>query len=258
MISGGDVGGAKTHVHSLLHGLMRTQTVKLLCFTDGPFAEEARALGIPTRILPGRNPLRSRRQLASWIREEQFEVIHCHGSRANLMGALVRPLVDAPIVTTVHSDYKLDYLGRPLGRLTYGTLNALALRRLDYYTGVSDAMVELLISRNFPPQRIFAIYNGVEFPEPQPALDRDAFFRSIGLQCAPDAPVFGIAARLNPVKDMGTLIRAFAATVKVCPEARLIIAGDGEQGPELRQLAAETCPEGSVLFAGWLQDTVSF
>lgn len=38
LISGGDVGGAKTHVLSLLEGLGKTQTVRLVCFMDGPFA----------------------------------------------------------------------------------------------------------------------------------------------------------------------------------------------------------------------------
>lgn len=42
LISGGDVGGAKTHVLSLLCGLGKTQTVRLVCFMEGPFAEEAR------------------------------------------------------------------------------------------------------------------------------------------------------------------------------------------------------------------------
>lgn len=35
LISGGDVGGAKTHVLSLLEGLGKTQTVRLVCFMDG-------------------------------------------------------------------------------------------------------------------------------------------------------------------------------------------------------------------------------
>ena len=35
LISGGDVGGAKTHVLSLLKGLGQTQTVRLVCFTGG-------------------------------------------------------------------------------------------------------------------------------------------------------------------------------------------------------------------------------
>ena len=50
LISGGDSGGAKTHVLSLLQNLNKTITAQLVCFRDGPFADEARKLGIPTRI----------------------------------------------------------------------------------------------------------------------------------------------------------------------------------------------------------------
>ena len=70
--------------------------------------------------------------------------------------------------------------------------------------------------------------------------------------------IFGIAARISPVKDMGTLVRAFAETVRAFPTVRLIIAGDGEQRQEIEALAKELCPPGTVCFAGWVDDTDSF
>ena len=51
LISGGDTGGAKTHVHSLLHSLSKTVDVSLVCFRAGPFAEEAAALGTTPGIV---------------------------------------------------------------------------------------------------------------------------------------------------------------------------------------------------------------
>ena len=36
LISGGDTGGAKTHVHTLLAGLTPRIQVKMVCFTEGP------------------------------------------------------------------------------------------------------------------------------------------------------------------------------------------------------------------------------
>ena len=53
LISGGDSGGAKTHVHSLLQNLSQTIDVTMVCFMDGPFAQEARELGIHTSSFPG-------------------------------------------------------------------------------------------------------------------------------------------------------------------------------------------------------------
>ena len=82
----------------------------------------------------------------------------------------------APVVTTVHSDYRLDYLGRPVARLSYGTTNMLALRRVNYYIGVSDPMTDILIERDFPADRIYTIYNGIDFKTPIRTMSREEYF----------------------------------------------------------------------------------
>ena len=252
LISGGDSGGAKTHVLSLLQNLNKTITAQLVCFRDGPFAEEARAMGIPTMICGGNNIPHLRRELAAYIREGGYQLIHCHGSRANMIGALLRKPTGLPVVSTVHSDYKLDYMGRPFARLTFGAINARALRHLDYRIGVSDAMVDLLIDRGFPPDRFYAIYNGIDFTPAPPQGDRLAYLRGLGADVEENSVVVGIAARLNPVKDMSTLIRGFAEGHKSCPRLRLVIAGDGEERQKLEDLAKELGVEKEVTFAGWI------
>lgn len=258
LISGGDTGGAKTHVHSLLKGLEGRVELTMVCFMEGDFAQEARALGIPTVVLPGHNIPRVLHTLKNMIRTGGYDIIHCHGARGNLMGALLRRATGLPVVTTVHSDYRLDYMGRFLSRLTYGTINTIALRVLDYRIGVSDAMVDLLIRRGFDPDRLFAIYNGLDFSPRSVAMDRAEFFRSVGLDADENSVVVGIAARLNPVKDIPSLIRAFARAHAQRPELRLLIAGDGAQMNELKQLAASLGVQDTVCFAGWLSDVDSF
>lgn len=258
LISGGDTGGAKTHVHSLLQGLNRHIQADMVCFTDGPFTQEARALGIRVDVIAGRNPLSALKPLREMIAREGYDIIHCHGARGNLMGALLKKSTGLPVVTTVHSDPKLDYMGRPLSALTYGNLNAWALRRIPYHIGVSDAMGDLLIRRGFDPQQMFAIYNGLDFTPRTPKLSRREFLDSLGLDWPDDAVIAGIAARLNPVKDMGTLLRGFAAAHAQQPQLRLIIAGEGQDEAMLRQLAQELGVADQVCFAGWLSDTDSF
>ena len=39
-----------------------------------------------------------------------------------MIGAMLRKVTGLPVVTTVHSDYRLDYMGRPLSHLTFGTI----------------------------------------------------------------------------------------------------------------------------------------
>ena len=252
LISGGDSGGAKTHVLSLLQNLNKTITAQLVCFRDGPFAEEARAMGIPTMICGGNNIPHLRRELTAYIKEGSYQLIHCHGSRANMIGALLRGPTGLPVISTVHSDYKLDYMGRPFARLTFGAINAWALRQLDYRIGVSDAMVDLLINRGFPPDRFYAIYNGIDFTPAPPQGDRLAYLRGLGADVDENSVVVGIAARLNPVKDMSTLVRGFAEGHKTCSRLRLVIAGDGEERQKLGDLARELGVEKEVTFAGWI------
>ena len=167
-------------------------------------------MGIPTEIMGGNNIPRLRRKLTDYIKAGGYQVIHCHGSRANMVGALLRSSTGLPVVSTVHSDYKLDYMGRPLSRLTFGTINAWALRHLDYRIGVSDAMVDLLIDRGFAPDRFYAIYNGIDFTPAPMQEDRLAYLRSLGADVDGNSVVVGIAGPLNPGKDKFTVVRGFA------------------------------------------------
>ena len=98
LISGGDVGGAKTHVLSLLRGLGQTQTVRLVCFMEGAFSREAREMGIETIVLTSGNFFFLVKTLKNMIVSEGFDIVHCHGSRANLMGAMLRKATGLPVV----------------------------------------------------------------------------------------------------------------------------------------------------------------
>ena len=89
LISGGDVGGAKTHVISLLEELSKRNEVELVCFVEGPFAQEAREKGINTRVLKKRSLLHVARNLKIYLKNKNFDLLHCHGSKANVVSVLM-------------------------------------------------------------------------------------------------------------------------------------------------------------------------
>ncbi|MBO4880661.1 MAG: polysaccharide pyruvyl transferase CsaB, partial [Firmicutes bacterium] len=154
------------------------------------------------------------------------------------------------VMTTVHSDPKLDYMGSPLRKYTFGVINGWALRRMDYYVAVAWRMRELLIDRGFEAQNIFTVYNGLDFSgaseEPRPFKDGS------------EPIVVGIAARLNPVKDIPTLMRAFAKARQKDGRLRLSIAGTGEEEASLKKLAAELGIENDTVFEGWISDIKAY
>ena len=253
LISGGDSGGAKTHVLSLLRDLNDNIDADLVCYMEADFSKEAREMGIPTRVFPGSFGVGLKKTREA-IETGNYDIIHCHGSRANLTGALLKRHFDIPFISTVHSDYKLDYLGRPLAAMTYGRLNKLALHHMDYRVCVSDSMRQTLIDRGFDPNDLLTIYNGVDFSHPAPSITRREWFGKIGCDFPDDSIVLGIAARFDAVKDVATTIRGFAGAAEKNERLRLLIAGDGMEREMLEELCVQLGVRDKVFFAGWISD----
>ncbi len=259
MIGGGDVGGAKTHVLSLLERLSKEEDILLVSFRDGEFSDEAKALGIKTEVIKSKNPIKDFLKLRRLVRDGGFDVVHCHGSKANVMGALIKKGIDAPVITTVHSDYRLDYLGSFIKRCTFGIMNTVALRFLDAYIGVTKAFADILIERNFDPYKLHTLSNGIDFNRPlAPSKTRAEYLAEQGIEENENTTVCGIAARFHPVKDIATAICAMEKIKDTCPDMRLLIGGDGEQEEYLKALVAEKGLSESVKFVGWINDMDTF
>lgn len=253
LISGGDSGGAKTHVLSLLADLNKRIQADLVCFVEADFSAEAREKGIPTTVYDEGfgDALKKTKER---IETEKYDLVHCHGSRANLMGALLKNDFSIPFISTVHSDYKLDYLGRPMAKMSYGVLNAESLKKMDYHVCVSDCMRDTLIERGFNPNELFAIYNGVDFSAKRKNISRAEWFEEIGCDFPEDSIVVGIAARFDAVKGVSTTVRGFAKAAEKNEKLRLVIAGDGKEREMLTALAKELGAEDRIFFAGWLRE----
>ena len=224
----------------------------------GQFADEARAAGINTRtIYSGFAPVDYIR-LILHARREKPDIVHCHGAKANIAGVLLKLFCGCTIVTTVHSDWRLDYMHNFFKRVTIGKMNSLALKIFDYYITVSDGFRELLISRGFSPLKMMTIYNGLDFSQRYPPFDRTAFLRKSGLNYMDGDIVLGILARLDPVKDIQTLLRALAKARVTVPNLKLIIGGDGQDMGKLRALSKELNLGGCVSFLGWVNNVPEF
>jgi len=247
---GGDIGGAKTHILSLGRQLSRDNHFHLVSFRPGPFAEEAQALGLQVTVVDSAwNLLSGLRTALRAVDAFKPDVIHCHGAKANMMGVLVKKLRRLPIVTTVHSDPSLDYMGAPLKQWTFGAINFWALKRMDFYMAVAGRMERSLIERGIDPQKIFVIHNGLDFSA---ASDQPRPLREEG------DIVVGIAARLTPIKNIPTLLRAFAKAYAKNPRLRLKIAGSGEDEASLKSLAQRLNIAKRVDFVGWITDMREF
>jgi glycosyltransferase involved in cell wall biosynthesis len=107
------------------------------------------------------------------------------------------------------------------------TLQRRLVRRVDKIVTNSQSGREFAASRGFPSDRQVVIPNGID-PEqfaPDPSKGQ-ALRAKWGL--TDDARVIGIAARLDPMKDHVTFLRAAAIAAKQNPSLHFVCVGDGQ------------------------------
>ncbi|MDR1530834.1 MAG: polysaccharide pyruvyl transferase CsaB [Clostridiales bacterium] len=259
LISGGDRGGAKTHVLLLLASLMKEINVRVCCFMEGAFWREIRETDIPSMLISQRyrNDLSVVGKLIKHIHEEGYDIIHAHGARANFVAVMVKPFINAPVVTTVHSDYRMDFTESIYKRIVFTNLNALSLRLLDYYVAVSDSFRQMLIKRKFDPDRVLTVYNAMDFDALPPYAPRDEFFARHNIQPGNNI-IVGIIGRFDKVKGHEVFIRAAAKVLSVRGGVLFVLAGDGADQPALESLARQLGIRRSLYFLGFVKDIFSF
>lgn len=254
LIGGGDIGGAKTHILYLLKELSRHLEVKLICLRPGANADEARALGINVTVVKSGNILADIIKVSNIIKNGGYDIVHSHGAKANIFSLAARHRVGVPTVTTVHSDYRLDYMHSFPKRMTIGLFNSVALRFMHNYIAVSSNFREMLIGRNFNPRGIYVLYNGIDFSTPSVNYSRQNLISKYGLNIKDDDIIVGIAARLYPVKSIDTIVRAAELVKDHSRKVKFIIAGDGEDRKQLEALTVSLGLTDTVFFPGWLND----
>src|SRR5699024_441992 len=151
LISGGDSGGAKTHLFALMKGFQREFSdriaAEIVCFIHEPFYDEAKALGIPIEIYEqkSRTDLKVMDKIADKINRENYDLVHCHGARANFNSLFIRNKISVPMVTTLHSDYLLDFKGNFIKNMIFTPLNVFALKRFHHYIAITEDFKEMLV-----------------------------------------------------------------------------------------------------------------
>lgn len=263
VISGGDRGGAKTHLLTLLGRLKRDIPVRVVCFMAGEFYREAVAAGLDCALYPQRTrfDLRVVPRLVGLVRDEGYPLIHSHGGRANFVTAVAKRWLGVPCVTTVHSDPRLDWEGQFYKQLVYTALNQRALRAMDHYFAVSESFRAMLLERGFPPDRLYTVYNGIEFEEPVAMGDWRSWLRRHGVPLEPRVRLVGTVGRLHPVKGHDVFIRAaqkvLVATAREAP-VRFMVAGDGPELGRLEGLARKLGIDDRVHFLGHVAEVNTF
>jgi len=217
--------------------------VLIFANVDGVLAARAGQAGLgvhAARVGRGDLSLRTLRALRSAVRGFGPDVIHIHESHG-LPGAILAARESAKRPRLVASR-RVDFPLRLGSRLKYA--------RMDRVLGVSRAVCDVLEASGLPPEKIALVHEGVK--DRPPAKGGRASMLSLGITL--DAPVVGNVAQLVDHKDQATLLRAAALVLKVQPECRFLICGEGPLRGELEALATNLGITARVVFGGFRSD----
>ena len=242
------VGGTENQLAELLVQLNRKKFRPAVWCPGawGPAGDRLSDANIPIcRIrLSHRRPI-SFLQAVRWLREIKPQIFHSFGDGCAALDVLAARLAVVPIVVTSRRNIRHwdpDRKARWSERLRN--------RWTDCVVANSAAAAAVCADvEGFPRNRIQVIYNGVKqgLRLPNPELRR-------ALRIGPADLLVGNVANLKNVKGHNTLIHAFRWVVDELPHARLVICGEGEEGPALERLCRDLALTDHVSFLGLRHD----
>lgn len=246
-------GGTERLVIELSKRLHGAHGMHVCCLdAPGAWADELTALGISVTALgrrPGFSPAVGR-QIARTAAMHGATVLHCHQYSPFVYGTLARLWRPMDVVFTEHGRFS----DAPPS-MKRQVANRLLSRVPSRVFSVSDDLRVHLTREGFPERQVQVILNGIPMSAtPLPAARREARMR-LGLE--PEHVVIGSVARLDPVKDFRTLVRAFDDVHRVLPHSRLVIIGDGPERDRLEGEIARMGLTDSVILTGLRQDVPS-
>ena len=218
-----------------LCGLKRPEPASRLLESQGVPVHHLGRGRFDPRILP---------DLVALVRRRRARILHVHGYAAADFGRLAARATGAALVLHEH-------FADPRMPAYQGLADRLLAGLTDRAIAVSESTRRFLVrERHVPESRVRLIWNGAPLAEFAPVAPEAALRVRAELGIPAAAPVVGSISRLSEQKGHRFLFAAAPELLAACPEARLLVVGDGDQLQALREQAAGLGLGGRVVFAG--------
>lgn len=262
VVTQSELGGAQRNILLLAKALSGRHDITVYAGPGGLLLDELRKAGIKVVEVPSmqreislRDDMETYRFLLKAFRENRYEVIHSHSSKAGLLARMAGKKAGARInVYTAHGFVFNEPMSKVKKRLYIAIEKYGAKKGTDLIT-VSErdqkAAKELGITSGGATRYI---PNGIDFPEKAIILrdkenNRERFRQVLGI--GKEDIVFGSIANFYETKGHRYLIAAFNRLRKENPKMKLklVLIGQGALQKTMEKLAGP-----DVIFTGYVQD----
>lgn len=244
-------GGTERLVIEICRRLSSQFRFSVCCLDDeGEWTTELLDAGIEVvslRRRPGFHPSLGRR-IGSLATQNGANVLHCHHYTPFVYGRIAT--FWTPGVGLVFTEHGRLSDSRPSRKRRI--VNPLLGRLPALVYAVSADLRRHMVAEGFPAARVEVAYNGIDPGPCTTFAERRNARARLGISV--DQYVVGTVARLDPVKDLTTLVTAFGAFRRTRPDAVLVVIGDGPERTRIADAAREAAVSEVVLFAGARHD----
>ena len=192
---------------------------------------------------------RALRRLRAFFREEKFDVVHTHSSKAGIIGRIAARQAGVPVVVhTVHGQAFHAY-EKPWKKLLYITAERIAAKYCDKIYAVAQAMIDQCVEAKVAPrEKYMVVYSGMDTAAFVNAKRDMELRKSLGIP--ENARVIATVARLFPMKGYEEMLPAAERLVKEFPDLHFLPVGDGPMYDELQKEIAARQMSDRFHFAG--------
>jgi glycosyltransferase involved in cell wall biosynthesis len=187
-------------------------------------------------------------RLSRLIKQLRPDVIHAHDPHGVAMAALAlsmsTQLDKPPLVAARRVDFHMK--DNALSRWKY--------RQVDCFICASEAIRAMVIADGVPAARAVTVHEGIDLGHVDAAPPANLHAE---LWLPHHAPIVGNVAALVPHKGQRHLIEAAAIVATRVPDARFVIAGEGELRPALERQIRDHHLEKHVFLVGFRPDVLS-
>jgi glycosyltransferase involved in cell wall biosynthesis len=245
-----DPGGTERLVVALAERLGAATTAICCLDTVGTWGEQLRRSGFAVTALNRQRGFRPALgyRIGRLAREHRADVIHCHHYSPFVYAALSRLFYRMPRLIFTEHGRLADVPPSRKRRLA----NSVLARVPDAVFTVSEDLKQHLVREGFRARDVRVLHNGID-AGPMAGAAQRATARSL-LGARDDTCLVVTVARLDPVKDLTTMVEAFARVHAVRPHARLAIIGDGPERGVLEGLITSHNLSRSVMLLGHRND----
>jgi glycosyltransferase involved in cell wall biosynthesis len=203
------------------------------------------------------NPLKDFKGLVKlwkFLRDEKYDLVHTHTSKAGFVGRLAAKLAGVPaIIHTVHG-FSFHEESSRLAYRAYSSLERLAAHFCDRLITVSEfhrrRALELHIGK---PAKVVAVPNGIPLERVHVTGSPDAIRQELDI--APNTVMLLALGRLASPKGFPDLLQSLPHIKRNTDAAfKLVFVGSGPMETELRQLTTDLGLDDQVVFSGFRED----